>query len=131
MCHKLFEQPFIWLLGCSNCVKRSAAYCRYNLWLLHTDDEDEIQVRLSFNRYFARVKRLKSQLASVEAGMRNDELALTVLALACIISCLSSPSHGCRAELCSAAYFRNNLWLLHINDEDELQVSLSFNRPAG
>ncbi len=49
------------------------------------------------------------------------------LALACISSCLSSHSYGCWAELCSAAYCRYILWLLHINDEDELQVRLSCN----
>ncbi len=52
------------------------------------------------------------------------------LALPCIISCVSSPSQGCWAEVCSAAYCRYNLWLLHINDEDELQVRLSFNTPT-
>ncbi len=72
---------------------------------------------------------LSHHLAMWVQTLRAD-IACPDLALAYITSCLSSHSYGCWAELCISAYCRYNLWLLHINDEDELQVRLSFNSPS-
>ncbi len=51
---------------------------------------------------------LSHHLAIWAQTLRADR-ACPDLALACIISCLGNPSHGCWAELCSAACCRYNL----------------------
>ncbi len=83
-----------------------------------------------YRQRFTSLRVFLSHHLAIWAQTLRADRAYPDLALTCIISCLSSPSYGCWAELCSAAYFRYNIWLLHINDEDELQVRLSFNMQA-
>ncbi len=74
--------------------------------------------------YFTYILQYLSHHSTKWAQSLKADRACPALSLTCISSCLSSHLHlhGCWAEACSAAYGRYKLWLLHINDKDELQV---------